>query len=299
MTWVHLPNLVYSAEQAADCLPQSTYSDGAPSVMSSGTNMQSKSSKPESMTDTLTMPRYGTTLLLSTGIPGLDSWMLSLRASRANLSVLLEKDLQRTTPATAGQQLSASFAKYDPNTRSWRMYPVLSLSHISDEYLGTWPKRVSMLNRIAYRRRKSARTTKGKGSGLWPSPTVSDADRGAIIGKDDQYYQTSTGMPRKINRNGKDGSVGLARLVKFYPTPSASDVSLERRKGELYQTKTGSIRARNPDGSSSNRGLPAMVGGELNPNWVEWLMGWPIGWTALEPLETGRFREWLQKHGRG
>ena len=36
--------------------------------------------------------------------------------------------------------------------------------------------------------------------------------------------------------------------------------------------------------------------GRLNPDWVEWLMGWPIGHTALKPLETGRYREWLQQH---
>ena len=39
-------------------------------------------------------------------------------------------------------------------------------------------------------------------------------------------------------------------------------------------------------------------GGKLNPTWVEWLMGWPIGWTGLEPLETGRFQKWLEEHGR-
>lgn len=37
--------------------------------------------------------------------------------------------------------------------------------------------------------------------------------------------------------------------------------------------------------------------GKLNPEWVEWLMGWPMGWTALEPLETDRFRQWLEAHG--
>lgn len=36
--------------------------------------------------------------------------------------------------------------------------------------------------------------------------------------------------------------------------------------------------------------------GRLNPEWVEWLMGWPVGWTALQPLETARFREWQQQH---
>ena len=28
-----------------------------------------------------------------------------------------------------------------------------------------------------------------------------------------------------------------------------------------------------------------VVGGTLNPMWVEWLMGWPVGWTDCEPLE--------------
>ena len=32
--------------------------------------------------------------------------------------------------------------------------------------------------------------------------------------------------------------------------------------------------------------LPDAVGGQLNPTWVEWLMGFPIGWTDLEPSET-------------
>ena len=29
-------------------------------------------------------------------------------------------------------------------------------------------------------------------------------------------------------------------------------------------------------------------GGSLNPTWVEWLMGWPLGWTDLKPLETDK-----------
>jgi hypothetical protein len=38
-------------------------------------------------------------------------------------------------------------------------------------------------------------------------------------------------------------------------------------------------------------------GGRLNPTWVEWLMGWPRGWTDLQPLETAKFHEWQQQHG--
>ena len=30
--------------------------------------------------------------------------------------------------------------------------------------------------------------------------------------------------------------------------------------------------------------LAAQVGGSLNPDWVAWLMGWPIRWESLEPI---------------
>jgi hypothetical protein len=38
--------------------------------------------------------------------------------------------------------------------------------------------------------------------------------------------------------------------------------------------------------------LNEYTGGLLNPEWVEWLMGWPIGWTSLEPLSKTTVDEW-------
>jgi len=39
--------------------------------------------------------------------------------------------------------------------------------------------------------------------------------------------------------------------------------------------------------------------GKVNPEWAEWLMGWPMGWTnALQELATDRFRQWLDSHGK-
>jgi hypothetical protein len=31
---------------------------------------------------------------------------------------------------------------------------------------------------------------------------------------------------------------------------------------------------------------PSAIGGKLNPTWVEWLMGFPLGWTDLEESAT-------------
>lgn len=43
--------------------------------------------------------------------------------------------------------------------------------------------------------------------------------------------------------------------------------------------------------------LPDVVGGQLNPRWVEWLMNWPRGWTNLEAVKNEDFQEWLAQTG--
>ena len=39
------------------------------------------------------------------------------------------------------------------------------------------------------------------------------------------------------------------------------------------------------------------VFGKTHPENHEWLMGWPIGWTDLRPLEMGKYQSWQQQHG--
>ena len=55
--------------------------------------------------------------------------------------------------------------------------------------------------------------------------------------------------------------------------------------------------ARDWKGKGREWSLPNHLGGSPNPTWVEWLMGWPIGWTDLKPLETDKFQQWCEKHG--
>lgn len=35
---------------------------------------------------------------------------------------------------------------------------------------------------------------------------------------------------------------------------------------------------------------PRGIAGRMNPEWIEWLMGYPTGWTELKPSETQSFR---------
>jgi len=36
----------------------------------------------------------------------------------------------------------------------------------------------------------------------------------------------------------------------------------------------------------------------LHPSFAEWMMWWPIMWTELAPLETAKFQQWLNSHGK-
>lgn len=71
---------------------------------------------------------------------------------------------------------------------------------------------------------------------LLPTPQSSDASQGAVIGKEDIYYMTKTGFPRKINRNGKDGSVGLPRLLTLLPEDSPASPSVLQDENEARKT---------------------------------------------------------------
>ena len=44
--------------------------------------------------------------------------------------------------------------------------------------------------------------------------------------------------------------------------------------------------------------FPFLRGSLCDPDFAEWMMGWPIGWTDLVPLEMDKFRLWLHSHGK-
>jgi len=110
---------------------------------------------------------------------------------------------------------------------------------------------------------------------LWPTPTAACANGG----------QTSRSGKRK-------GELLLAGAVKAFPTPMAS----EARQG--YQNRNNGKKGSQESLTTVIQGGPASeVGGSLNPTWVEWLMGWPLGWTDSALSATDRFRQWLRSHG--
>lgn len=74
----------------------------------------------------------------------------------------------------------------------------------------------------------------------------------------------------------------LHQMVKTYPSPAPRD------------WRSGSGRTEN----GHTPQLPEVVGGQLNPMWVAWLMGWPIGATRLGPSETGKSPSPRRRRGK-
>lgn len=69
----------------------------------------------------------------------------------------------------------------------------------------------------------------------------------------------------------------------LWPTPTVGDSkSSGNRNLEGSKAHAGTSLT---DAVSGGQGIAR---GKLNPSWVEWLMGWPVGWTALEPLVMAR-----------
>ena len=75
-------------------------------------------------------------------------------------------------------------------------------------------------------------------------------------------------------------------LLQKYPTPSASDGTRGTMPNWVPIRPSG-----HPAQYPLNQALRDLTGiiGKPNPIFVEWLMGWPMQWTDLKPLETDKY----------
>jgi len=86
------------------------------------------------------------------------------------------------------------------------------------------------------------------------------------------------------------------RGCSWWPTPVATDH--KRGNGsKAHRLANGRAVIDRPSRCRYGATLVDILGGTPNPEWIEWLMGWPTNWTALSPLETDRFQQWLRLHG--
>ena len=112
----------------------------------------------------------------------------------------------------------------------------------------------------------------------FPTPTVQMSKTSGLSREAaEREYQ------RSVERNGAPSCLAVAVMgaSQMWPTPTTSDqntssVTSENRKGKSKKQICLADAARDSIG----------IGGQLNPTWVEWLMGFPLGWTDCAASET-------------
>lgn len=225
-----------------------------------------------------------------------------------------EKAFPENVP-DCGLKWRESLTKFNPHSFLWRTR-LFSLFGDWIEFSGTWPRWGTMRNGVCWKRKPWELPTNEKESGssdiinLFPTPMKNEA------GKNVKTLQM---VLRGQNQ------MTLDRYVRIFPTPCKWD-SLKNAH-RLKQNMLSKVvfqeqhwdtpckgdahpRALNRTGPYYGKGQKHLqaqayeqltendqIGGQLNPEWVEWLMGWPIGWTASHVLETDKFQEWQNAHG--
>lgn len=272
--------------------------------MSNGISIANRSLQPESGTECCPAPRSLEMCVSSSSpvqpqsIEDLRTWLRQV--SPASRSASPEVDEGRTTAATCGRQQSNVSALYDRDTHCWKTFQGCLLPGISAQSWEIWPKAGMTHGGEFYRQPSWERRTGEIGSGLLPTMRASLTGRITPNRTRDKFNNLESAIARQMwptprasaneNRQTKPtpsqmaGTHGmnLATAVNMLPSPNARDWRSGKGRQENGHTPQ----------------LPEVIGGQLNPDWVEWLMGWPIGWSDLKPLETDRFRQWLRQHGK-
>jgi len=234
-----------------------------------------------------------------------------------------------------GKNSYEPLAKYDPNTHSWKTFQH-SLTGDCLQFSQTLPRSGMMQNGTVYLLQPLAHLTEGTESTSWPTVTTTDiyTDKlkstqhklgslhsitlaQKVLWRTPSATEMMRGIGKKSIAEKKANNIQIslaaqvqeAELKKSWPTPTTRAYkgggSLKydsNHKGNLdcavrlYPTPYTSAT-----GSNARKAYEKRTGkklGQLTPEFCEWLMGFPIGFSELNASETQSYhnaRNSLQK----
>ena len=259
------------------------FSDGEQSVPLNGNHTQQAYLSQDRMTKFSRLSRFGMTFKPLTESRGEELLTLYLAGFHAKTSQSQEKEMDLTeNEAECGEKWHGLLARYDQDTHSWRTVQCSLLEDLN-ESLQTLPRWGMTVGGELYLLPTLVQTIDENESGLsekWATPTTMDKlppkSEAALLKE-----ATNARPNRSKPANLRDQVTNMDK----WPTPVMRD--WKGKSGAGRQERRG-----NPLDT-----LPNAVGGSLNPTWVEWLMGWMLGWTDLKPLEMDKFHFVQQQHG--
>jgi|TARA_R110001606_G_C15291525_1_gene641579 DNA (cytosine-5)-methyltransferase 1 len=105
---------------------------------------------------------------------------------------------------------------------------------------------------------------------VWPTP------RATMPIKDGEVVVNKKG--RRIAKSGHDYGLNLEESVRMWPTPSANEDAAGTPNGKMQRMLGNHPGIRGTTQKEFNKGA-------LNPDWVEWLMGYAPGYTDPDYTE--------------
>jgi hypothetical protein len=181
--------------------------------------------------------------------------------------------------------------KYDQDLSSWRTHRCL-FQEVLEESSLTLPRWGLMRNGELSERTTPEHLTSETESGCWPTPSANNYEQTDVEKLLERRERIKS---QGINGNGFGLTLANAVLIeerKTWATPRTSDFK-----------SCGPVGSKSHHHMTEKQYLCAQVKeedqptGHLNPDWTEWLMGWPIGWTDSKQLETDKFQQWWNSHG--
>ena len=189
-----------------------------------------------------------------------------------------ESDLPKTTSDGSGPSSHGSFAYYDLASSSWRTLQGSLLEEWAT-FSETWPRAGTTRNGIASRRQPSVPLTSVTGHSSWPTPHGMPKE-GQPRNPGPSGNELGSGAAGYSTESGRHSGTTLTDAVVRFRSPQARD-------GD--QRGPSSPDRRKEQGHSVS--LHDQIGGSLNPTWVEWLMGFPLGRTDSVPSVTRSSRK--------
>jgi hypothetical protein len=232
--------------------------------------------QPDKMTEYSRLFRFGMTFAPLTAGRGTELLTLFLADFPVRTFPLPErgKECAAEKNPDYGSRWLELLAKYDRNTCSWKTLHSLPLED-STSLLETLPKWGMTRNGELLEQTMPDFPTIEKECGYWATPAARDwKDTPRMSKVREKGKNRIDTLPRQIYSSLDGSGLFKAPTIQLLVIPDKNNLqlSLESNTTERKQFL-------------------------LNPTWVEWLMGWPLEWTGLRPLEMDKFQQWLLSHG--
>jgi len=192
----------------------------------------------------------------------------------ANLFPMPESEKVNPMIVTYGQRcldLSESLNRPMSLARTLLASSVWKMAGHLSKYALTWKMKGTRSNRLLFQLRVSVRGTGGTGCGLLATPATVETDNRERV-----LAQMEKGLTLKSRKGGDNIQNNLTNQITMgmLPPPTTRD---HKGTGGVERIRDGVIQK-----DTIDRVVEPGTGGKLSPEFVEWVMGFPIGWTDIQ-----------------